>query len=430
MVNQIAIIADDLTGANDSGIQLTEKGINTSVLFEIPKQMDFLGQGIVIDTNSRALSKEKAISVTREASKFIKNLHYKHVYKKMDSTLRGHIGHELQAMSSIFDPEFLVIAPAFPDMGKVTKSGYHYVQDRLIAETEIAKDPTHPVLESYIPSLIEQQIDEPVGLLTKEDLQCNNRFQKKLTEWKTEKIRMICCDAETEQDLKVLAQKFSRETNRIIWAGSAGLAEVLPQVLKIEQKKQNIFYEGSNAAMTVCGSLSEKTQIQIHYALQQKNVEGIELDPMQMFQEQWKVQKSSYIKTCLEIITQKKDVVLYVPSNEDIRRQVKEFGKAKGLSNYEIGETISNKIAELVVDVKAHLPWLDRFVLTGGDTAKAITQSLGAIGLHLIKQLEPGVPLVSLIGKDESLVVTKAGAFGREDSIYHAMLALKEKATY
>ncbi|GGP10338.1 membrane protein [Oceanobacillus neutriphilus] len=429
MVKQIAIIADDLTGANDSGIQLTEKGINTSVLFEIPKQMNLLSEGVVIDTNSRALSREKAISITMKSAKFIKDLHYNHVYKKMDSTLRGHIGHELQAMSSVLNPEFLVIAPAFPGMERVTKHGYHYVHGQLIAETEIAKDPTHPVTESYIPALIEQQTGERVGLLTKEDLQSDEHFQKKLAILKADEIRMICCDAETEQDLKVLTHKFSKETNRIIWAGSAGLAEVLPQVLGIEKKKQHISYKHSSVAMTVCGSLSEKTQAQIRYAIQQKNVAGIELNPLQMFQADWKTQKKEYKNTCIKMITQNKDVVLYVPSNENIRTQVKELGKKKGLSNNEIGETISDRIAELVVGVKNQLPNLNRFVLTGGDTAKSITKSLGAVGMHLIKQLEPGIPLVSLVGKDGSLVVTKAGAFGKEDSIYHAMQELKGEAT-
>ncbi|WP_245832912.1 four-carbon acid sugar kinase family protein [Oceanobacillus timonensis] len=430
-MKQIAIIADDLTGANDSGIQLTEKGINTSVLFEIPEQTNLLSEGIVIDTNSRALSNEQAVSATRKSTNFIKRLHYNHVYKKMDSTLRGHIGQELKAMGNILDPDFLVIAPAFPGMGRTTKQGYHYVHGQLIAETEIAKDPTHPVTDSYLPALIEQQTGEKVGLLTQEDLQCHDdSFQNKLAAWKAEEIRMVCCDAETEQDLKTLAQKFSKVTNQIIWAGSAGLAEVLPQVLEIEKKKQPTSYSGSSAAMTVCGSLSEKTQTQIHYTLQQKDVEGVELNPLQMFEDQWEIKKSEYIQTCIEIVNRQKDVVLYVPSNENVRREVKELATEKGFSNNEIGETISDRMAELVVDVKDQLPRLDRFVLTGGDTAKSITQRMGAIGMHLIKQLEPGIPLVSLIGKDKSLVVTKAGAFGKESSIYHAMLELKGEKVY
>lgn len=55
---QIGIIADDLTGANDSGVQLTKKGIPTSVLFDIPQASNRLNHGLVIDTNSRALAKK------------------------------------------------------------------------------------------------------------------------------------------------------------------------------------------------------------------------------------------------------------------------------------------------------------------------------------------------------------------------------------
>lgn len=429
-MKQIAIIADDLTGANDSGIQLTEKGINTSVLFGIPEKIKFLSEGIVIDTNSRALSREQAISITTESAKFIQKLSYKHVYKKMDSTLRGHIGYELQAVGDILEPDFIVIVPAFPEMGRMTRQGYHYIYEKLISETEISKDPKHPVTESHIPSLIEQQTGEKAGLLTKEDLENEKQFRDKLSALRAENIRMICCDAETEKDLKMIAMKFIEETNHIIWAGSAGLAEVLPEILGIEKEKQNISYERSSFAMTVCGSLSEKTQNQINYALRQKGVEGIKLNPLHLFQKDWKAHKETYQKTCMEILADDKDIVLYVPSSEEVRNQVKETGIKQGLSNNEIGETISDRMAELVVDVKSQFPKLDRFVLTGGDTAKAITQKLGAIGLHLIKQLEPGIPLVSLIGENESLVVTKAGAFGKEDSIYHAMVELKGEKVY
>ncbi|GIO21533.1 four-carbon acid sugar kinase family protein [Oceanobacillus sp. J11TS1] len=430
MMKQIAIIADDLTGANDSGIQLTEKGINTSVLFQIPKKIKFLSEGVVIDTNSRALSREKAISVTTESAKFIKNLNYMHVYKKMDSTLRGHIGHELQAMGNVLEARFIVVIPAFPEMGRITRDGYHYVHGKLISETEIAKDPKHPVTESHIPSLIEKQIDEKVGLITKEDLESDKKFQEKLEIIHARNIRIICCDAETEKDLKNAAKKFIKETNQIIWAGSAGLAEVLPEMLGIEKEKQSVSYEYSNFAMTVCGSLSEKTQVQVNYALHQPGVEGIELNPLYMFQKDWEEHKATYQKACMKILAEEKDIVLYVPSNEDIRSQVKETGMKLGLSNNEIGETISARIAELVVDIKSQFPKLDRFVLTGGDTAKAITQKLGAIGLHLIKQVEPGIPLVSLIGENESLVITKAGAFGKKDSIYHAMMEMKGEEVY
>src|SRR5690625_1838782 len=128
MKQLLGIIADDLTGANDSGVQLIEKGINTSVYFDIPKQQDHLDSGIVIDTNSRAISRNEAVAVTKQAGEFLKQAGYVTIYKKMDSTLRGHIGTELQALYETFQPEFVFIAPAFPALGRTTRDGIHYVR--------------------------------------------------------------------------------------------------------------------------------------------------------------------------------------------------------------------------------------------------------------------------------------------------------------
>ncbi len=187
MSRLLGIIADDLTGANDSGVQLTEKGVKTSVLFDIPEHSHNLDSGLVIDTNSRALSNQEARSITKQAALFLKEAGYRYVYKKMDSTLRGHIATELQALSEVFSPEFVIIAPALPAYGRTTKDGVHYVNGIKLSETEAAKDPKHPVRQSYIPSLIEDEIDEAVGLLTTEDIK-GSTLQAKLQSYQVKKI--------------------------------------------------------------------------------------------------------------------------------------------------------------------------------------------------------------------------------------------------
>src|SRR5699024_12485763 len=97
MKQLLGIIADDLTGANDSGVQHIEKGINTSVYFDIPKQQDHIDSGIVIDTNSRAISRNEAVAVTKQAGEVLKQAGYVTIYNKMDSTWREHIAREQKA---------------------------------------------------------------------------------------------------------------------------------------------------------------------------------------------------------------------------------------------------------------------------------------------------------------------------------------------
>src|SRR5690625_968906 len=210
MKNYIAIISDDITGANDSGVQLLESGINTTVLFDIPnKKAKNKNEHIVINTNSRMLTLTKAKRVTKQAGKYLLASGYEIIYKKMDSTLRGYPGTELKVLQQLFNADFVFIAPAYPTMGRTTMNGIHYVNGKRIAKTEFSKDPQHPITESSIVKMIKTEIDEDVGLLTKKDFQDRTTFKSKITLFKRNKIKYIVCDSEKQKDLQKLAHYIS-----------------------------------------------------------------------------------------------------------------------------------------------------------------------------------------------------------------------------
>ncbi|WP_202079352.1 four-carbon acid sugar kinase family protein [Caldalkalibacillus salinus] len=426
MTQLIGMIADDLTGANDSGVQLAEKGIHTSVLFDIPNRLQNLDAGVVIDTNSRALSREAAMRETKKAGLFLKQAGYKHIYKKMDSTLRGHIGSELQALAGVFNPDFVFIAPAFPSMGRTTTNGVHYVHGVQISNTEISRDPKHPVKESSIPNIIERETGQRVGLITTTDLESRPRLNEKLADFVKSGVTYIVSDAESQAHLQLATRAILNFSERIIWAGSAGLAEVLPEELQLETTDTPRDFSQSGQVLTVCGSLSEVTQSQVAFAMKQEGITNVEIDTVQIFGPDWPRVRHDIISSCLQGLEQGDDLVLYVPSHDKVREEVKSIGQRLGLNGYEIGEGISSAIGEVVAEVvKAHEA-LTALILTGGDTAKESSRFLGGIGFRLIKQIEAGIPLGTLIGTPRELtIVTKAGAFGKEDSIYKAMQELK-----
>lgn len=55
---------------------------------------------------------------------------------------------------------------------------------------------------------------------------------------------------------------------------------------------------------------------------------------------------------------------------------------------------------------------MDGLIATGGDTALAAARALGAGGMNLWGELEPGIPVGTLIGPHPFPVITKAGGFG------------------
>jgi D-threonate/D-erythronate kinase len=56
-------------------------------------------------------------------------------------------------------------------------------------------------------------------------------------------------------------------------------------------------------------------------------------------------------------------------------------------------------------------------VLTGGETAVGVARRLGAVGIRLEGEVEAGIPAGSLIGPSSYRVVTKAGGFGKPDTL-------------
>jgi uncharacterized protein YgbK (DUF1537 family) len=74
---------------------------------------------------------------------------------------------------------------------------------------------------------------------------------------------------------------------------------------------------------------------------------------------------------------------------------------------------------------------LGGLVVTGGDTAMAILQSLDCRALWLQGEIEPGIPWGQLLtGSQPGLaVVTKAGGFGSDQSLYNALSHLKNNST-
>src|ERR671917_2986540 len=122
----VAIIADDLTGAADSGVQLVHSGYRTAVVFRgapIPPSDDL--DAVAVDTNSRPLPAGFAAKRGVESGHALRESRI--VYKKIDSTLRGPIGAELAAALAATRRSKALIAPAFPSTGRETKGGTQFV---------------------------------------------------------------------------------------------------------------------------------------------------------------------------------------------------------------------------------------------------------------------------------------------------------------
>lgn len=85
----------------------------------------------------------------------------------------------------------------------------------------------------------------------------------------------------------------------------------------------------------------------------------------------------------------------------------------------------SGCVVEDLAEVVAGLSGLfDALVLTGGDTAVGVARRLDAVGVRLEGEIEPGIPVGTLIGPNPCRVVTKAGGFGEPDALVKVVKTL------
>src|SRR5829696_6365168 len=160
---RVAIIADDLTGAADTGVQLARAGYRTAVAFRdapIPPAEDL--DAVALDTDSRAMPAGFAAKRVMEAGHTVR--HARIVYKKLDSTLRGPIAAELAAALGASGRDRAVVAPAFPAAGRTTVDGVQLVRGVPVHETEAKNDPRTPVREGHVPTLLATAFPSVVSL--------------------------------------------------------------------------------------------------------------------------------------------------------------------------------------------------------------------------------------------------------------------------
>lgn len=389
------IVADDLTGASDAGVHLAQGGYQTTVRFWGAVHREELVEGLVLDLDSRPLSPHEAASRIRDA---LRNVTADLLMVKIDSTLRGPIASQLDGALAASGRTHVVVAPALPGNGRTTVGGVQHADGIPVHLGAAGRDPRTPVTESHLPTLLSPAHGGDTAVLSRVDLASGTAVQEALRT-----VHWLIVDAETQQDLDDLVAQIPRP-DRVLWVGTAGLAHALARA-----------YPGSDSAeppglvsvgrgvLTVLGSLNDMARLQLE-ALLGDGVPGVRMDVSDPQMTLTKV---------LEALRQEGHAVLY-----------------SGAPDGHLGAaTVAAALAAAVVGAR-HL--VQALILTGGDTAVAVGRALGATGLHVSGEFEPGVPYGRLIGPLPLPVVTKAGGFGDAGTllrVHHACLTSQHQRT-
>jgi uncharacterized protein YgbK (DUF1537 family) len=422
---RVGIIADDYTGAADTGVQFAKKGLKTAIVRDsqrigaVAERVDVL----VITTESRADPAEVAHAKVASAAEEFKKAGVGLLYKKIDSTLRGNIGVELDAALNALNVPAAILCPAYPKTGRTTVGGWHYINNVLIEDTEIAADPESPVKESHIPTLIQSQSRSPVTLIdvskVSEGVQ---RVADEVVTHLKQGSQIIVVDARSQGDLKVIAQALSALDQPLLICGSGGLAEELPDAFGLGSE------QGDRVAV-IAGSVSNVTAQQIRWAETALNVKVIQIDMHRVFvgETERSLEVSRGVEEVRDAFEAGRDVVVRFAESQRAFEAIREVGRRRGVADSEMRRHIGDvlgRIALAIVKDRA----LCGLVLTGGETAFNVYKALDVLEVEVEDEVVPGIPTVTIVGGPASgtQVVTKAGAFGDEDALVTAIEYLRK----
>ena len=392
-----AIIADDLTGAADTGVQLARAGYRTAVAFRgapAPPAEDL--DAVALDTDSRAMPAGFAAKRVVEATHAARDARI--VYKKLDSTLRGPVAAELAAALEATGRARAVVAPAFPAAGRTTVKGVQLVRGVPVHETEAKNDPRTPVREGHVPTLLGASFPS-VGSLSVEELVDPAAVRRAL-----DGSGCVVADATRDEDLEALVRAVA-DPSEVLWAGSAGLALALASAYPGPHAGTTLASPGPvRRVLVVVGSLSGVARGQLRSLSEGYGCRAVPV-----------AGKPGAVEEVLglarEALVEGECVAVHSAEERDLSGA---------------GGSVVGGLAEVAAGLSEE-GIIDALVLTGGETAVGVGRRLGAIGIRLEGEVEPGIPVGTLIGPSPYRVVTKAGAFGGPDTLIRVVEKLRGK---
>jgi D-threonate/D-erythronate kinase len=451
-MSHLLILADDLTGAADSGAAFARRGWRTLLALEPGTGAD--ADVLVLSTDSRALPEDAAASAVRSALAQVNLSNFLVLYKKIDSTLRGHPAAELGELLGALGETRALIAPAFPAQGRSTRDGHVFVNGVPLEDTAFEVGPAGGNLRQLFGGIASP------GLLSLDGVRGGTAgLRAALGAFPG----LWIADAETDADL-ISASGAALGLGWRVLCGSAGLANALAEGLGENPTGGAINEPQAGAArgplLVVAGSRHAATAAQVRAACRA----GARLvtPGADFYAGAGSEGVAEAAQALAEVLGRGETAILaveknppsppykggqkplYAPSQrgqdsplptrttlsfkgvEGGQNQAgidpKGFGKPLGSEREEQAALVARKLGETAALAMAAVSPGGLF-LTGGDTARAVCRALGCTQLWLGGEVEPGLPWSRLgDGRCADLpVVTKAGGFGNIHSIVKAL---------
>ena len=400
MKTGILVLADDFTGALDTGMQFAKNGAATIVTTDPDyNPADDEIQVLVIDTETRHKQPEEAAAVISAITAKAAESGTRIFYKKTDSALRGNIGAEIEAMLRASKGKGVHFLPAFPKMDRIVQDGTLYVEGRPVADSVFGKDPFEPITRSRISEILAQQTD--IGVTVR-----NSALKGCPPEG------IIVYNTQTDAQMEDIVKDLDMDDGIVLLAGCAGLAASLGRLF-FSGEEQTTLPRGEEGLLIVSGSVNEVTCGQIA-AARKAGFGYRRLTNREKLTDYLKSEEGSDAldRLCEEAFRERSYIIDTCDSQEE--EMAADRGAELGMSVREVGEVIADTLAFTVNELLAR--GINRMLLlTGGDVLYHTMERMGISALIPLAEVSPGVILTEFCYRGKrQYVLTKSGGFGDE----------------
>jgi D-threonate/D-erythronate kinase len=370
------LIADDLAGACDTGVQFVLRGLSCKVQTKSISGFGFASADVLaFNTDSRCDSPAAARAKIQEISAECYGTEPRVLLKKIDSTLRGNVGWEIAATLEYFQREYAILAPAVPAMKRIVRGG-------ILQWTDCSGAGNVEIV-----NLLEQQ-----GISRKHTASIAVRafgrsdFASAVTSSVASGAKVVIVDCESEDDLHVLVAEASASAGKPLWVGAAGLGMALADRMKRPASRICRPTTPDGPLVFCIGSTHSVTSAQCEKLA--ANSDLFEIAP--------------------------------VPDNIDAARAAISQGRHLFLK---IGRTPSAELSITGFLAGMQGVRIGGVVMTGGDTGSLICRATGATSIQLCDEISVGFPWGSLHGGiwDGLPVGIKSGGFGDDNALLRSV---------
>lgn len=423
------IIADDLTGANDTALQFHQKGASTKILLDVDCEPKVKAGTEVwaLSSESRNVSADEAIQRVENAVKTLTdNFSFDFYYKKIDSTLRGHIALETITMLTILGYDAAIIIPAFPQEGRITVGGYHLAKGVPIGRTEMAIDPHSPITESHVPTLLATQLPEGMkSLIGSIELHTvmngAGPILMKINELVKEGKKLIVVDAISLVDIEQITLAINKCESKLLPTGTAAGAQVFSKYwLAGIEKAENEISFGKLPKLIISGTATQITANQIAKLEKSDDFEDINFIALEANE----ILKDVDEALVDRIVTNLKSGVTVCVHTSNL------VANFDGFSDDSFNaELTREKFASMITDFLANLTQkvLDKIevilITLGGETSYKCCKAINSNELRLIDEVAPAISICADI--NHKWIITKSGNLGNSNTLIEILNYLK-----